>query len=124
MLIDTENFPLVKVDVGEKYITEIEEITELFESLFLLSKHRNMKMSILLDCSKCEGISPFVVAKFVKFLLKIRPQLEKYFNRTSILTENDSGLFSMILSLYTPVRPLKIFNCEDPETAIKWCCDL
>lgn len=122
--INSDSFPLIVVNVPPDYIYDIDIITETFEKVFKIAKEKKTRISVIIDCHLLDGINPFVIAKLAKYLLNNRHLIEKYFNKTAALVENEEGLLGMVLGMYTPVRPFKLFSFEDKKDSIKWCCNI
>jgi hypothetical protein len=118
MSADLSKFPLVIFRLSEDF--DIEKLKKETTRILKYAKKQKSKMSIVIESGDFDGFGVFDTVQLVKHLLDHRPYIEKYFNRSCILLEDDKGMFSYLLSMYTPVRPLKTFKLVDKLEALEW----
>ena len=118
--IDTSNFPLIMIKIGSEQIDDITIIQETLTDVFKMAKNKKSKVSIIVECGDFVGFGIIATVQIVKHLLSVRSEIKKYFNRCGITMDDPDGLFSYILSVYTPARPLKLFKSSQIRQAMQW----
>ena len=118
MSADLSQFPLVIFRLSEDF--DVEKMKKETTRIIKHAKKQKSKMSVVVESGDFDGFGLIATVQLVKHLLDHRPLIEKYFNRSCVLLEDDEGMFSYLLSMYTPVRPLKIFKLVDKSEALEW----
>lgn len=118
--IDTSKFPLIMFSLGPEQINDIEVVSTNLEKVFELAKTKKMKVSVVIEAGESEGFGIIATVQIVKYLIDSKPKIKKYFNRCCITMEDNEGMFSYILSIYTPARPLKLFKTVQMSQALHW----
>jgi hypothetical protein len=118
--LEFDKFPLVVLILAQEQLNDIEIVKTEMENVFNLAKENKMKVSVMIKGGTSEGFGLLASVQLIKYLMDVRKKIKKYFNRCCITMDEDKGMFSYILNIYTPARPLKLFNSAETDKAIEW----
>jgi hypothetical protein len=117
---DFTNFPLISITLGPEQIDDVDMVKRELEHVFVLAQKHKTKISVIIHAGVCEGFGFIASAQLIKHLIDVRCKIKKYFNRCCITMDDNEGMFSYILSIYTPARPLKLFKSTQTMQALQW----
>jgi len=118
--LDVSKFPLITLTLSAEPIHDIDIVKSELNKVFKISKKNKTKVSVVIESGEFEGFGLVGTVQLVKYLLEVRDRITKYFNRCCIIMEDDEGMFSYILSIYTPARPLELFKTTRRVEALEW----
>lgn len=111
---------VAEVKVIAPVLYDIEPITDAFEKVLDHARKNKTRVFVTVDCTEFDGLGTMATGYFVKYLFSVRDKIGKYFECCAIIVEDTDGLIPMILSMYTPVRPLKLFTKDQDQDRIDW----
>ena len=118
---NTVKFPLVVLTIKGKPESK-EEFSKFFrdwEKIFDISKNKNEKHKLLFDIRNSGRATPQQMITTVKWLHKQKHNINQYMEKTAVIS-NTQFMIKMMLKLYTPSKPLKVFNGTQTKQTIEW----